>query len=100
MRLEASARRNGLLKAGGGARNLFRFNSRLDALRKNRCAHSLRTLKRNKFRAPPPAVTFITLFFNIPVYRVRVVVSIAPENHEICMKKIEAIIKPFKDRKS
>src|SRR5258708_28196810 len=40
--------------AGGGARNLFRFNSRLEALRRNRCAHSLRTVKRDKFRARAP----------------------------------------------
>src|SRR5258707_14273765 len=36
--------------------NSFRLNSRLEALRKNRCAYSLRTVKRNKFHAPP-AVT-------------------------------------------
>jgi nitrogen regulatory protein PII len=37
-----------------------------------------------------------SIFFNIPVYSPRLVVSIRSDNRDDAMKKIEAIIKPFK----
>jgi nitrogen regulatory protein P-II 1 len=43
----------------------------------------------------PPSLTLYD-FFNIPVYSIRLVVSIRPATRVIAMKKIEAIIKPFK----